>query len=156
MERLTRSTALVTAVGVVTIWGVALAAQPTQSDFDVCNREALRSGGNGAASPGTTGGTMSRRPDTSGSVSGGARTPDTSGSVPGGAGSGSTGGSASGGISGGTTGGSLSGGASSGTTSGGVSASGSDKAHLQGIASAGMNDPAYKQAYGDCMRQRGF
>jgi hypothetical protein len=37
----------------------------------------------------------------------------------------------------------------------GTSASGAD-AHVRGMADKGSSDPAYKTAYQDCMKQRGF
>ena len=64
MARATGATALLTAVGVFAAWTGAFAAEPTQADFDVCNREAQAAIQSPAASPGASGGA-------SGSVSGG-------------------------------------------------------------------------------------
>jgi hypothetical protein len=36
------------------------------------------------------------------------------------------------------------------------SASGSGDAQLRGMASVGQTDEAYKQAYKDCMKEKGF
>jgi hypothetical protein len=38
----------------------------------------------------------------------------------------------------------------------GSSASSGTGSSLQGIASAGASDPAYQQAYRNCMQRRGF
>ena len=45
-----------------------------------------------------------------------------------------------------------------GTAGGSVSSSGSTSSDstLQGMAAAGATDPAYQQAYRDCMRRQGF
>jgi hypothetical protein len=42
-----------------------------------------------------------------------------------------------------------------GAGSGAASSTGSDSS-LRGIAAAGMSDPAYQQAYRDCLTRRGF
>jgi hypothetical protein len=114
--------------------GAAQAASPTQADFDACNTQAQAMASSPAASPGSGGQTGTMGSDSpkpgAGSMSGGT----------------SVGGGASG----------------TGSASGGVSASpstsaGSDSdAQLQGISSAHAGDAAYKQAYRDCMKGRGF
>jgi hypothetical protein len=48
------------------------------------------------------------------------------------------------------------GGGTTGTMPGGSAVTGPSDPMLQGMAAAGANDPAYQQAYRDCMRRRGF
>ena len=135
-RRTTVATAIIAATTVLALHSGAIAQTgsaprtPAQSDFDLCNREAqVASGGSAAPRTGTapSGGV-------GGAVSGGA----TSG-VPGAAGA-----------TGGT--GSLSDGS---TLSGGSTISGGDPT-LRGIATGGGSDPAFQQAYRDCMQRRGF
>lgn len=143
MSRMKYATALVTAAAVVTVWGAAFAAEPTQADFDACNREAQALGSPsaspGAPSTGTTSSGMGagRASDSSGSVS-------TSASGPGGT----------------TTSTITPGGATTSTAAtprGDLSSSStSDDRSLAGIAPAGKSDPAYQQAYRDCLKRRGF
>jgi hypothetical protein len=104
-------TALVAGAGLLAVASAGQAAQqPSQADFDACNKEAqAKAGGAPAASPST--GT---------SPSSGAR-------------------------GGATTGGGA-------TTPGG----GSSDQQLQGMAAAGQSDPAYQQAYRECLQRRGF
>src|SRR5215831_11195419 len=78
------ATALLTVTAIVAVWGAAFAAEPTQTDFDACNREA-QSIGSPSASPG---GTTSSGVGAGGSASGGMRA-GASGSAAGGATSGS-------------------------------------------------------------------
>jgi hypothetical protein len=49
-------TALIAAAGLLTSVGVALAANPTQADFDACNKEAQSRQSSPSASPSTSGG----------------------------------------------------------------------------------------------------
>src|SRR5262249_61292419 len=63
------ATALLTVTAIVAVWGAAFAAEPTQTDFDACNREA-QSIGSPSASPG---GTTSSGVGAGGSASGGMR-----------------------------------------------------------------------------------
>lgn len=135
MARLTRVTALFTVVAVFAAWTGAFAADPTQADFDACNKEAQAASGTPAASPGTS-------------------TPSASGSVS------APGASASGSVS---TSPSPTPSTSPSTTTPGPSVSGgtgtTDTASdplLRGIAAAGQTDAAYQQAYKDCMKRRGF
>src|SRR5688500_11373276 len=58
MKRVARATATLTVAGMFMMNNAASAAEPTQSDFEACNREAPASG-TPAASPGSTGGTTS-------------------------------------------------------------------------------------------------
>ena len=162
----TMATALVAASSVVALYGPALAQtgrSPSQSDFDACNREAQVVRG-GSASPNTSVG--STPPGTTGSMTdGGLRTSGSpaTGNPGAGVGTGTLGGAVSSGSASGSTGvgsaagstggtGSLSGGS---TLSGGSSSPTGDVG-LRGIASAGGADPAYQQAYRDCLRRRGL
>lgn len=135
---------------------VASAAQPTQADFDACNRAAQAAVSSPSASPqaGRTTGPAVTSPS---------GTPDSTAGVQpgGGAGGGKTGpmitGSGrepgtTGGVSQGT--GAVSQGISTGAASPG--ASGSRASQLSGMSDRGMSDPAYKTAYQECMKQRGF
>lgn len=160
MRTTMRATALIAAASLLGFGAVAQAATPSQADFDACNKEAQARASSPAASPGGTGsgdssspraGTGSAPPQ---SASGGASgSPGASGGTSSSVGSSGTDSgspSASGGTSGpGGTG-------ASGSTSGGVSGSASADQQLQGMASSGANDPAYQQAYRDCMKRRGF
>jgi hypothetical protein len=127
-------TASLAIAGVVALCGPALAQTgstvrtPTQADSDLCNREAQAALG-GSASP-SSGVAPSPAPSTSGGPIGGA--PGATGAT------------------GGT--GSLSGGS---TLSSGPSTTTGDP-RLRGMASSGANDPAFQQAFRDCMRRRGF
>jgi hypothetical protein len=128
----------------------AVAADPTQSDYDACNRAAQMAGGNPSASPqagGTTGPsitTPSGTPDTTQGVQPGGTAGKTGPMI---TGTGRTPGS-TGGVSEGT-------GAVSRDSSAGASTSGS-AGQVRGMADEGKNNPAFKTAYQDCMKQRGF
>jgi hypothetical protein len=124
---------LIAAGGVAVLLGPAHAQTssggrpPNQSDFDLCNREAQAAIG-GSASPRTSG------------------TPS-----PGPAAGGVTIGSGSLGAAGATGG--------TGALSDGSTLSSrpmKDDPTLRGIAAGGGDDPAYQQAYRDCLRRRGF
>jgi hypothetical protein len=114
------------------------AAEPTQNDFDACNRAAQAASSPSAAPlPGGTGPsitTPSGTPDTTGGVQQGGTTGKTGPMI---TGTGRTPGS-SGGVAEGT--GALS----------------KDAAAAPGMSPEGMKDPAFKAAFRDCMRQRGF
>ena len=133
--------AIVAVTGVLALHGVTLAQTTrtaqgaSQGDFDACNREALAAAG-GSASP-RIGGAQGPGPSTG----------STSGSATGGT---TTGGLGAAGATGGT--GSLGGGST--LSSGSTSAAGDPT--LRGIASGGSSDPAFQQAYRECMRRRGF
>jgi hypothetical protein len=163
----TMAAALVAASSVVALCGAAVAQTgrtPSQSDFDACNREAeVVRGGSGSPNtsigsttpPGTTGSMTPGGLRTSGSPAtsnpgAGVGTGTVGGAVSSGSVSGSTGVGSAAGATGGT--GSLSGGS---TLSGGSSSPTGDVG-LRGIASSGGADPAYQQAYRDCLRRRGF
>jgi hypothetical protein len=129
----------------------AWAAEPTQADFDACNRVAAQGvGSSPSASPSAGGATGPSITTPSG-------TPDTTAGVqPGGAagktgpmitGSGRTSDSA-GGVREGT-------GAVTKDSTGGTASAGAD-ARLRGMSDKGTSDQAYKTAYQDCMKQRGF
>jgi hypothetical protein len=126
------------AVASIFVWASAQAANPSQADFDACNREAQASS-NPAASPGAPGAGSSTRP--------GAVTPGTSNAP-------QTTTPAPPPTAGGTSSPSTSGGGS--TAGGGTGSSSVGSESLQGIASAGANDPNYQKAYRDCMKRRGF
>lgn len=125
----------------------AIAAEPGQGDFDACNRAAQAAVASPSATP-QTGGTTGPSTTTP------AGTPDsTAGVQPGGAagktgpmitGSGRTPDSA-GGVSQGT-------GAVAAGSAAGAPADGS----LRGMSETSGGDPAFKAAYQDCMKQRGF
>jgi hypothetical protein len=123
---------------VLTLATVVPAAEPTQSDYDACNRAAQAASSPSAApSKGTTGPTIttpSGTPDATGGVQPGGSASKTGPMV---TGSGRTPGSA--------------GGVSEGT--GAVS---KDATGLTGMAAEGMKDPVFKAAFQDCMKQRGF
>ncbi len=132
-HRKTVATVLIAATGVLTLSGAALGqtggtARPAaQSDFDLCNREAQAAAG-GSAAP-RTGTAPSPGPSSGGATSGG----------PGAAGA---------------TGGTGTLGDGSTLSSGSTIVTGDPT--LRGMASGGGSDPAFQQAYRDCMRRRGF
>jgi hypothetical protein len=111
--------ALFTVAAIIGISGPVLAADPAQSDFDACNREAQSANPSASVAAGTSGST---------STGGGSSSPGSIGSSPSG---------------------------SMGAGSSATAPTGSDSS-LRGIAAAGMNDPAYQQAYRDCLTRRGF
>jgi hypothetical protein len=129
--RIKSVTALITAAGLLTSVGAALAADPTQADFDACNKEAQARQSSPSASPSTSGGPT-------GSMSG-----STSKDHP----ASTSGGGATSGTPSGSTGSSVSGGAAPSTDA--------DVA-LRGIDASGKSDPAFQAAYRECMKQRGF
>jgi hypothetical protein len=117
--------------------GTAPAANPTQSDFEACNRAAQAASGPSAA-PSSSG--------TGPSITTPSGTPDTtSGVQPGGAGK--TGPMITG--SGRTPG-------SAGGVAEGTGALSKDDGAVRGMSPEGMKDPAFKAAFTDCMKQRGF
>jgi hypothetical protein len=131
--RTSLATMLATAGAVVVLLGPAHAQSgstgrpPAQADFDLCNREAHAAIG-GSASPRTSA-TPSPGPSTGGTTIG----------------SGTLGAA---GATGGT------GALSDGSTLTGSSTTGDPT--LRGIASGAGSDPAYQQAYRECLRRRGF
>ena len=173
----------------------AFAAQPTQADYDACNRMAQAAVSSPSASP-QAGGTAS--PQAGGSAkpqAGGAGSPQAGvgpggatgpmGSGPGGATTGgpttgpsattaagtpdSTSGVQQGGAAGktgpmitgtgrepGSTGGVREGTGAVSKDSSGAAQTGPSSPQLTGMADRGMTDNAYKTAYQDCMKQRGF
>ena len=128
----------------------ALAADPTQADFDACNRAAQASGSNPSASPGTAG-------TTGPSITSSSGTPDsTQGVQPGGTG-GKTGPMITGtGRTPGSPGGVSEGTGAVARDSGAGASSGASGSQARGMADDGKNNPAYKTAYDNCMKQRGF
>jgi hypothetical protein len=118
--------------------GTAPAANPTQSDFEACNRAAqAASGASAAPSSGRTGPAIT-------SPSG---TPDTTSGVQSGGTGGKTGPMITG--SGRTPG-------SAGGVAEGTGAISKDEGSARGMSPEGMKDPAFKTAYTNCMKQRGF
>jgi hypothetical protein len=152
--------AMVAVVGVTALSGAALGQPgtgrtPSQSDFDLCNREAQIARGSSSpsaspgvpASPGITSPGVSTSPGGGAASGGGASVSGSAtGSVSGGAASGTT---SAAGATGGT--GSVSGGS---TLSSGPSATADTQ--LRGLSSSAGSDPVVQQAYRDCMRRRGF
>ena len=125
--------------------GPVIAAEPTSSDFDACNRAAQAKVASGSASPQTGGATGPTLTTPAG-------TPDTTAGVqPGGQG-GKTGPMITGsGRSPGSPGGVREG-------TGAVSSGGEDASsrQLRGISEALKGDAAAREAYRQCMRERGF
>ena len=135
-------TVAVVAGSMFAVSGLASAAEPTQADFDACNRVAQAGGSSPSASPQAGGATGP-------SITMPAGTPDsTSGVQPGGA-AGKTGPMITG--SGREPG--SPGGVREGT---GAVSKDSSSARLSGMSERGTADTAYKTAYQDCMKQRGF
>ena len=133
---------------------LALAAQPSQADFDACNRMARVAVSSPSASPQTGGATGPTITSPSG-------TPDSTAGVQPGGGTAKTGPMITGsGREPGTTGGVRegTGAVTSGTTGAGSTAgtSGASAPRLTGMSDRGMSDPAYQAAYQDCMKKRGF
>jgi hypothetical protein len=151
----------------------AFAAQPTQADFDACNRAAQgavsspsaspQAGGaaspqaGGAASP-QAGATTSPGGATTGpSITTPAGTPDSTSGVQQGGAAGKTGPMITGtGRQPGSTGGVREGTGAVSKDSAGAAQTGPSSAQLSGMADRGTTDSAYKTAYQDCMKQRGF
>jgi hypothetical protein len=134
MARVTHVMALL-GLAVVPIAPLSGQAQ-TLADFDACNLQAQAKAASPSASPGTRPGDGSMTAP--GSSTEANRQPNASGRMSGSAGSPGTG---------------------AGTTSGGLSgmrSGGAADVQLRGLSSAGMADEAYKRAYRDCMKARGF
>ena len=128
---------------------LASAAQPTQADFDACNRAAQTAISSPSASPQAGGATGP-------SVTSPAGTPDSTAGVQAGGGAAKTGPMITG--SGREPG--AAGGVREGTGAvskdGSVGAAGTSAGQVSGMADRGMSDTAYKTAYQDCMKKRGF
>ena len=148
MKRLV--TVFVVAGSMFAVSALASAAEPTQADFDACNRVAQAGGSSPSASPQAGGATGP-------SITTPGGTPDsTAGVQPGGAkdktgpmitGSGREPGS-TGGVGGGT------GAVAKDSTEG--TPAGASNAQLRGMSDQGAKDPAFKTAYQECMKRRGF
>jgi hypothetical protein len=110
----------IVAAGVVTFSNSAFGADPTQVDFDACNREAQTKVGAGHA-PSSSGGTGHTTTSPSQGVTSGGATETSKESPSGAAGS----------------------------------VAGTSKS-VRGMSSAGQNNPAYQEAYRECMKSRGF
>jgi hypothetical protein len=123
--------ATIAVAGLLGIQGAALAGNPTQADFDACNQEALRmhSSSGAITSTPSTGG-----PSQTGPTVEGRGTPSATTST----------------------------GQGSGANVAGSAGSDVRTTHepsatsLQGIDPARHSDEAYRQAYSDCMKRRGF
>jgi hypothetical protein len=142
-------------------------AAPAQADFDACNKQAAAHASNPSAAPKPQTGPMitgSATPDTgaqgapapssSGASTAATTTPGTPGERPQSAGGTqpvrpSTDGSQST-----SSADAAHGGKDMRIT--GSDVPGAHEAGLSGMAAAGQNDPAYQQAYRDCMKSRGF
>jgi hypothetical protein len=143
-------TVAVVAGSMFAVAALASAAEPTQADFDACNLLAQAGGSNPSASPQAGGATGP-------SITTPAGTPDSTGGVqPGGAqgktgpmvtGSGREPGS-TGGVGGGT--GAVAKDSTDGTPAGAAIA------QLRGMSEQGAKDLAFKTAYQECMKLRGF
>jgi len=137
--------ALAVIVSSLAVVALASAAQPTQADFDACNATARAAGANPSASPQTGGATGPSVTTPSG-------TPDSTSGVRQGGGAGKTGPMITGsGRQPGSTGG-----VREGTGAVTSDATGTRSDQLSGMSEQGLNDPAYKSAYQDCMKRRGF
>ena len=124
--------------------GPAFAAGPTQSDFDACNRAAQA-----AAAPSAAPSTGATGP----SITTPSGTPDSSAGVQPGGTSGKTGPMITGSAR--TPG--TPGGVAEGTGALGKNdTSGPGTTTVPGMSSEGQSDPAFKAAFLDCMKQRGF
>jgi len=133
-------------VSSLAVAALASAAQPTQADFDACNRAAHAVGSNPSASPQAGGATGP-------SITTPSATPDSTSGVQQGGGGGKTGPMITG--SGRESG--SPGGVREGT--GAVakeSMAGTPSDQLPGMSAQRTKDPAYKTAYQDCMKRRGF
>jgi len=161
--------------------GPVLAAEPTQSDFDACNKVAQAKMGNPSASPQAARQTgpeitsSAGTPDTTGGVqpggqgsktgpmvTGSGRTPGSPGGVSEGTGAVSSGATSSGASASPSTGGASSGASASSSTgavsSGAASPGNADmsSAQLRGISEEMKGDAGAREAYRQCMQQRGF
>jgi hypothetical protein len=165
------------AAGAFALAAPAFAAQPTQADFDACNRMAQAAVSSPSASPqaggvgpgGATGPTGSGPggATTGGAPSGGATTgpsittpkgtPDSTSGVQQGGAAGKTGPMITGsGREPGSTGGVREGTGAVSKDSSGAAQPGASSAEPSGMSERGKTDAAYKTAYQDCMKQRGF
>jgi hypothetical protein len=132
----TRTIAVLGVAGILV--APAAGAAQTQADFDTCNEQAKVMAATPSASPSASGGSTmtspgnpdaNRQPNATGRISGSAGSPGT------GAGTTGIGATAAGGAGGPAYG---------------------SEVQLRGMASAGAGDDAYRQAYRDCMKARGF
>jgi len=143
-------TVAVVAGSMFAVSGLASAAEPTQADFDACNRVAQAGGSSPSASPqagGATGPSITTpggTPDSTGGVQPGGATGKTGPMI---TGSGREPGS-TGGVGGGT-------GAVAKDSTDGTPA-GASNAQVRGMSDQGAKDPAFKTAFQECMKRRGF
>jgi hypothetical protein len=142
MRSLTVEIIALSGLGLLTLSGVADAAEPGQADFDVCNKEAYTRAASPSAAP-AAGGDVTAKPGTPVSPSAPPTTePPTSPSAPAGADPGTRPGTPV---------------SPSAETSAPVpGASTAPGALSRGMAAAGQADPAFRHAYLECMKRRGF
>jgi len=143
-------TVALVAGSLLAVAALASAAQPAQADFDACNRAAQAAGPSPSASPQAGGATGP-------SITTPGGTPDTTSGVQQGGGGSKTGPMITG--SGREPGSPGAVGAGTGAVtkdSTGGTAAGASNGQLTGMADQGTKDPAYKTAYQDCMKRRGF
>ena len=154
MNRTGATPAVILALTLAAGTSAAQTAQPTQADFDACNRMAQASVGQPSAMPGP-------QPPTSGTgqtpptITSPDRTPDTTAGVRPGGGEGKTGPMITG--TGRTP--DAPGGVASGTGAVAKEGAGADQAsdaRLRGIGGALKDDMAYREAYRRCMQSRGW
>jgi hypothetical protein len=158
MRRFTGEILVISGVSLLAFGSIADAAGPAQADFDVCNREAHAQAASPSATP-ATGGDTATKPGTpvSPSAAPATKTPVTPSPAPTPrADTGTKPGtpvspSAAPGIETPTT-------PSPAPTSAAGTSSGSSASNdsTRGMAAAGQADPAFRQAYMDCMKRRGF
>ncbi len=180
MASLTRPIMLAALTALVAAFPLAASAQ-SQADFDACNRQAAAQttpvaggsitssspgpslGGSTMTAPGST--DVNRAPNASGRISGNAGSPGSvagtgtaaGGGTPSSTPSPSTAPSASPSSAGSvSTSASGSASASASTSGGSVSTSVGPGTGVTGMADAGRDNPAYQQAFRDCLKSRGF
>ena len=148
MNRISALIVLVASVFLVSSTA-ALAADPTQADFDTCNRMAQSKTSDPSASPkDNAGATPATRADTaakpgspvSASAAPASKTPVTPSPTA---------------TTGAPSTGSSTGGRITDSTQPGVPAAAASD-DVRGIAAAGQTDPAFRHAYMECMKGRGF
>ena len=144
MRSLTAEIIVLSGLGLLTLAGVADAAAPGQADFDACNKEAYTRAASPSAAP-AAGGDVTAKPGTpvSPSAAPTMEPPTTpSPSAPAGADPGTRPGTPV---------------SPSAETSAPVPGASTAPGDLsRGMAAAGQADPAFRHAYLECMKRRGF
>src|SRR6266404_4511432 len=123
-------------MSLLTFGSIADAAGPAQADFDICNAEAHTRAASPSAAP-ATGGDTATKPGTPVTPSAAAATETASTPSPSPAAGADTG-------------------AKPGTPVSPSAASSASDDLSRGMAAAGHADPAFKHAYMECMKRRGF